>query len=114
MRGAGYITQVQRIRGELLRKIVRLIEIIGRLIFASRGDVWKRVLQTLLVYGAYQKFKTSPAMFRAAVGFAGGLYTGLFAAQNYNVPKVASPAEAWHSVSSFVEDKTKAPPATSS
>ncbi|GAV03166.1 hypothetical protein RvY_13633 [Ramazzottius varieornatus] len=73
----------------------------------SNPTVLKRGAQGLLAWGIYRKFVQSPAMFRTLVGFAAGTYTGLYAAQNYNVPKVLTPGEAWNKVTSVAEDKAK-------
>ncbi|XP_077543262.1 uncharacterized protein LOC144155594 [Haemaphysalis longicornis] len=44
------------------------------------------------------------------VSFGAGVYAGIYAAQNYQVPRVDEPQELWRKVKDFADQYRKSPP----
>lgn len=49
-------------------------------------------------------------MLKFIVSFGAGVYAGLYAAQNYQVPRVDEPQELWRKMKDFADQYRKSPP----
>lgn len=110
---------------------MRLFPIDGRHAGACRPLRLRRVLQllsVLLVGGRPRFLRALPAyahggsvfrlhqnsaaadMLKFIVSFGAGVYAGIYAAQNYQVPRVDEPQELWRKVKDFADQYRKSPP----
>lgn len=59
-----------------------------------------------------QTYRNSMGLIRGLLIFSVGVYAGMYAAQNYNVPKVDEPQQYFNQLTEYLEQYKKKPPSS--